>query len=84
MNAEIELKNKKAQTVPETAIVRFENKEYVFVQHNEGNFEMLSVQSGAKENGFVEIINAEVIANEKVVINGAYFLLMKLKNTEEE
>jgi cobalt-zinc-cadmium efflux system membrane fusion protein len=84
MNAEIELKNKKAQTVPETAIVRFENKEYVFVQHNEGNFEMLSIQSGAKENGFVEIINSEVIANEKVVTNGAYFLLMKLKNTEEE
>ena len=84
MNAEIELKNKKAQTVPETAIVRFENKEYVFVQHNEGNFEMIEVKTGAKENGFVEIVNSEVIGKEEVVTNGAYFLLMKLKNTEEE
>jgi cobalt-zinc-cadmium efflux system membrane fusion protein len=84
MNAQIELKNKNAVTIPETAIVRFENKEYVFVQHSEGNFEMLEIKSGAKESGFVEVINSEVIGNEEVVTNGAYFLLMKLKNTEEE
>lgn len=84
MNAEIELKNKKAVTILESSIVRFENKEYVFIQHSPGNFEMVAVKTGAKENGFVEILNSEVIGKEDVVTNGAYFLLMKLKNTEEE
>ena len=84
MNAEIELKNKKAVTILESSIVRFENKEYVFIQHSPGNFEMVAVKTGVKENGYVEIVNSEVIGKEDVVTNGAYFLLMKLKNTEEE
>lgn len=84
MNAEIQLKNKKVLTIPETAIVRFENKEYVFVQHTPGNFEMVSVKTGVKENGFIEVVNSENIENKEVVSNGAYFILMKLKNTEEE
>lgn len=84
MNAEIELKNINAVTVPEEALVRFGNFEYVFVELKKNHFEMIEVKTGAKENGFVEIINSKKLTNQSVVIKGAYSLLMKLKNTDDE
>ena len=83
MNAEVELKNKRAHTISENAILRYENKDYVFIQINKTTFEMIAVKVGAKENGFVEIENYTDLNEFPVVINGAYSLLMKLKNTEE-
>ena len=83
MNAEVELKNKRAHTISENAILRYENKDYVFIQVNKTTFEMIAVKVGAKENGFVEIENYTDLNEFPVVINGAYSLLMKLKNTEE-
>lgn len=83
MNAEVELKNKRAHTISENAILRYENKDYLFIQVNKTTFEMIAVKVGAKENGFVEIENHTDLNEFPVVINGAYSLLMKLKNTEE-
>ena len=83
MNAEVELKNKRAHTISENAILRYENKDYVFIQIDKTTFEMIAVKVGAKENGFVEIENYTDLNEFPVVINGAYSLLMKLKNTEE-
>lgn len=83
MNAEIELQNIKAATIPEEALVRFGNSEYVFVELKKNQFEMIEVKSGAKENDYVQILNNDKLKNQPVVIKGAYSLLMKLKNTEE-
>jgi membrane fusion protein, heavy metal efflux system len=83
MNAEVELKNKNAQTISENAILRYANKDYVFIQVNKTNFEMLPVKVGAKENGLVEIENYPDVNNFPIVVNGAYSLLMKLKNTDQ-
>jgi cobalt-zinc-cadmium efflux system membrane fusion protein len=83
MNAEVELKNKRAHTISENAILRYENKDYVFIQIDKTTFEMIAVKVGAKENGFVEIENYTDLNEFPVVINGAYSLLMKLKNTEK-
>ena len=83
MNAEVELKNKRAHTISENAILRYENKDYIFIQIDKTTFEMIAVKVGAKENGFVVIENYTDLNEFPVVINGAYSLLMKLKNTEE-
>ena len=83
MNAEVELKNKSAQTISENAILRYANQDYVFIQVNKTNFEMLPVKVGAKENGLVEIENYPDVNNFPIVVNGAYSLLMKLKNTDQ-
>lgn len=83
MNAEVELKNKSAHTISENAILRYENQDYVFIQINKTNFEMLPVKVGAKENGMVEIENYPDVNNFPIVVNGAYSLLMKLKNTDQ-
>jgi cobalt-zinc-cadmium efflux system membrane fusion protein len=83
MNAEIELKNSNALTLPEEALVRFGDKEYIFVELKKGEFEMRDVKVGGRQEGFVEIMNSDQFQNQSIVLNGAYSLLMKLKNTEE-
>lgn len=84
MNAEIELTSNNAVSLPEEAIVRFENKYYVFVSKGKQQFEMKEVKIGNSENGFTEIINSEQMNNEIFVTKGAYTLLMALRNTGEK
>jgi membrane fusion protein, heavy metal efflux system len=84
MNAEVALKTGLAMTTNEEALLRFENKDYVFVQNEKNSFEMVEVKKGVRENGLVEILSAEELTGKKIVTKGAYWLMMKLKNVEEE
>jgi len=84
MNAEIEIKNNNAYALPEEAIVRFENNQYIFLAENEGTYAIQEVKTGNNENGFVEIIAGEALVNKKIVVKGAYSLLMTMKNKVEE
>lgn len=80
MNAEIELKNNSAYALPEDAIVRYKNIQYVFLAKSDKVFEMLEVNTNNAENGFVEIVSGEALVGKAIVIRGAYPLLMKMKN----
>lgn len=84
MNADIEVTNKAAWVLPEEAVVRFENRQYVFVKKTTKTFELLEIQPGVTENGFTEILNAESWQQKQVVGKGAYTLLMSLKNKTED
>ncbi|CAH0996155.1 Multidrug resistance protein MdtA [Emticicia aquatica] len=84
MNAEIAITNAKSYVLPEDAIVRYENKYYVFVKKAATQFEMVEVQIGNTEKGLTEIIKTENLNNQTFVIKGAYSLLMSLKNKSEE
>ncbi len=84
MNAEIELSGNNASALPEEAIVRFENKQYVFIVKGKNQFEMQQVQIGNTENGFTEIIVADNLTNQTFVTKGTYSLLMALKNSNDE
>lgn len=84
MNAEIELTNKRAFVVPEDAIVRFENKYFVFHKADSLKFTMLPIEVGETNAGFTEIKNGSAIALKQIVVKGAYTLLMSLKNGGEE
>ncbi|MGJ1227389.1 hypothetical protein ACR78H_17730 [Sphingobacterium siyangense] len=44
MNADLHINNTKAMVVPEEAIVRWQNKYFVFVQHSAGSFQMNEVK----------------------------------------
>lgn len=83
MNAEIDTTSGLANALPELSIVTFEGKDYVFTQTTKQQYEMKEVTLGAKENGYLEILNPEKFKNKKIVTNGAYTLLMKMKNKEE-
>ncbi|RRQ46093.1 efflux RND transporter periplasmic adaptor subunit [Chryseobacterium sp. SC28] len=84
MNAEIATKISFANAVPEESIVNFEGKDYVFVQTGKLSYKMLPVTVGAKEKGFVQVVNDTDFAGKHIVSKNAYTLLMKLKNTEDE
>lgn len=84
MNAEIELKNNSVYALPEEAIVRFENKQYIFVMQSERTYTLMEVNTGDSENGFTEIMNGETLTDKSIVVRGAYPLLMSLKNKAEE
>jgi cobalt-zinc-cadmium efflux system membrane fusion protein len=84
MNAEIELKSKQVLAIEEQAIVNFEGKDYVFVKQGKQTFEMLEVEVGTKENGWIEVQNSSNFEVKEIVSKGAYTLLMALKNKAEE
>lgn len=86
MNAEIEVQSSNALVIPTDAIVRFEGKEYIYEATGNRQFSMLEVTTQNNENGFTQITfanNADK-SNQIFVTKGAYTLLMKMKNTEEE
>ena len=83
MNAEIEIKNNIANVLPEAAVVRFEGKQYIFEVLGERQFNMIEIEIGNLENGWIEIIT-DISPSKKIVTEGAYNLLMTLKNTADE
>ncbi|MTG97519.1 efflux RND transporter periplasmic adaptor subunit [Myroides albus] len=84
MNADIDTHAQVSQALPEESVVYFEKQNYVFVQTERQTYEMTPVQIGPKEDGYIQINNPTELSNKKIVTKGAYTLLMKLKNTEEE
>ncbi len=85
MNADIEVNSAEAFAVPEAAIVRYGDKQYVFAARANNTYEMKEVVTGPAENGRVAIIDAKGLdlATQTLVTENAYTLLMKLKNTAE-
>ncbi len=86
MNAEIETNTGNALVLPEDAVVRHGNKQYVFAVLPGNKFEMKEVITGPSENGFTAIDRAEGmdLAQTEVVTKNAYTLLMSLMNKGEE
>lgn len=80
MNAEIDVQNNFTQALPEESIVAFGEKNYVFIEKGNNIFEMREVEVGETENGFTHVISP--LENKKIVLTGAYSLLMQLKNKE--
>jgi membrane fusion protein, heavy metal efflux system len=83
MNAEVEVATNASNTLPEESIVSFEGKDYVFIEIKHQQYEIIEVTTGTKENGFISILKNESLKNKTIITNGAYTLLMKMKNKEE-
>jgi cobalt-zinc-cadmium efflux system membrane fusion protein len=60
-------------TIPSTAIVREENKDYVFVQIEPTKFMLREVSIGM-ENGDNRVLESGVSPGEKIVLDGAFHL----------
>ncbi len=83
MNAELEINNNNAKVLPDEAIVRFENINYAFIATSKNTFKMIEVKLGSSEKGLTEVTMDDSFYNKNFVLNGAYNLLMQLKNKEE-
>lgn len=78
----IEGKAKKRLAIPETAIVREENSDKVFVQVAQGQFELISVKLGEEENG-LRPVESGLKQGQEIVSDGVFYLnadrLLKLQ-----
>jgi cobalt-zinc-cadmium efflux system membrane fusion protein len=83
MNAEVQVDEHVTMAVPEESVMNFEGATYLFHALNHDSFELIPVSIGMSENGFVEVKNPEKFMDKAIVKEGAYTLLMKLKNKEE-
>ncbi|MCC8407942.1 efflux RND transporter periplasmic adaptor subunit [Mucilaginibacter sp. UR6-1] len=84
MNAEVAVKNKKALTVNEDAVVRWQNKHYVFKQIGNNTYRMSEVMPGEVNAGREEINGTGIDSTTRLVTKNAYSLLMKMKNSAED
>jgi len=85
LNARIHVSDESVPVLPEAAVVRSENREYVFTETAKGRFRMREVSTGVRENGMVQIVNGrDSLTGRRVVVGSAYALLGALKNTAEE
>lgn len=90
--ATIETGATQVNTLPESAVVRSGDKQYVFVsegQHKEEGgvhypFRRVEVKTGTSQNGFTEVFLPDGfdIPGSKLVLKGAYDLLSKMNNSE--
>jgi Cu(I)/Ag(I) efflux system membrane fusion protein len=69
----IKLDEKKAIVVPSDAVIKTKNYTSVWIQNNEGSFEVRKVSVGMENNNKVEITSGLKIG-EVVVVTGAYLL----------
>jgi cobalt-zinc-cadmium efflux system membrane fusion protein len=85
LTAQIETGDNLVSALPESAIIPFQGKKFVFIPTtNSKDFDMVEVQTGDSESGFTSIINGPITAETNVVVKGGYALLAMLKNTEGE
>lgn len=84
MNADIDTHSVLTKALPEESVVYYEGKNFVFLEVEKQTYQMFPVKTGAKEDGFIQIDNSQELEGKKIVDKGAYTLLMKLKNTEDD
>ncbi|RZJ33920.1 MAG: efflux RND transporter periplasmic adaptor subunit [Flavobacterium sp.] len=91
LKALVESGTQEVPAVVSKAIVEFQGSKYIFVEEGEaGNkgtkYKLVNVKVGVSELNYTELIFDEGTdyQNWKVVTNGAYDLLSKMKNSEEE
>jgi membrane fusion protein, heavy metal efflux system len=70
-------------TLPNEAIVNFENKQYVFAETQMREYEMIEVTVGKSEENYTEVILPASMGVKQIVVRGTYALLGMLKNVEE-
>jgi len=90
LKAFIDLSEQEVLAVPSDAVVRIEDEEYIFIEKagtsKDHQYEGLKIQKGISYAGYTEVVLPPLVEYKdlKVVVNGAYDLMAKLKNIEEE
>lgn len=86
MNAEVEIMMKNVASINEDAIVSNDGKDYIFLSKSKTEFELVEIKKGNSENNFTEVnaLDGRDLKNSKIVVKGAYSLLMQMKNKSEE
>ena len=95
LSAYVETGGALVPALPDESIIDYNGKKYIFMvseeEHEEGkpqesgqHFAMVEIQTLNRELGFTEIDVPDSLSQAEVVVKGAYSLLSKMKNSEEE
>lgn len=85
VNAYIQITNRSTVAVPEEAVVRSGDREYIFIERKPKEFEFTPVSTAVSQDGFIAINTGNNdLVNQVIIKKNAYAALMKMKNTEEE
>lgn len=85
VEGELSVTNKQVDAVPDEAVVRLGNKQFIFVRKSGNVVEMKPVVTGISKDGKTELISGnEGLPAGAVVLNQAHKLLGILKNSGEE
>ena len=85
VRAVIETGRTDASALPDAALVRFEGQNYAFAVEAAGRYRLVPVTLGRSEDNFTEVtLPAGLPPTTTFVTDGAYSLLAKMKNAEEE
>ena len=82
MNAEVHLQHSPSKSVPDEAIVKWQEKRYIFLQQDGNKFRILPVQTGESTNGYTEIKSPLPVSY--IITKNAYSVLMMMKNKADE
>lgn len=82
VEGEVSISNKEVQALPDDAVVRSGDKQFVFIKTADSEFMMKDVVAGVSKNGKTEIISGlDSVANDKIVLNNAFKLMGIFKNS---
>jgi cobalt-zinc-cadmium efflux system membrane fusion protein len=85
IQGEVSVTDREVKALPDEAIVRLGNQEYVFVKNKNNKIVMVPIGTGLSKEGNIEVkTGLEKVAEGSIVLNNAYKLLGMLKNSEEE
>jgi membrane fusion protein, heavy metal efflux system len=85
LNATVETGTTEAATVPEEALVRYGNQQYVLLVTGPNTYTLTAVETGIRDNGRTQVSSSATdLTGKQVIIKNAYAVLGKMKNTKEE
>lgn len=84
MNAEVTIHTDNAWLVPASAVVRWQNEYFVFMEMSAGQYEIEKVEVGLVQGEKQQIFPSNDLTGKRLVVKNAYSLLMKMKNNAEE
>lgn len=90
LKAYVEAGTQEVPALPDKAIASFEGNSYIFAampsaEKGISRFRMVAVKTGVSELGYTELIlPKEFDRRSEIVIDGAYDILSRLRNSEEE
>jgi cobalt-zinc-cadmium efflux system membrane fusion protein len=85
LNASIHIENVPSLTVPEEAVVRYGNQQYILQVTGKNRFQLVAVETGIRENERIAVsATSTELSGMQVVTKNAYAVLGKMKNAAEE
>ncbi len=82
VEGQVAVSNKEVLALPDEALVRSGDNQYVFVKKDDHTFEMKTVTAGVSKNRKTEIVSGlDGVADGSIVLNNAFKLLGILKNS---